>query len=142
MQMLGFPFGEDMPWSEEVEPIQYTLPVFQLEFKVTAEIFLFQFWVVTAFCIVYCLLCLGDVHEKLMDEIAANMGDSTFENVEDSEVDEKKSWFSGLFGSASKSPSSPKTKPENENVEGEIVIAASAAANEPLMPWGGHWKVR
>lgn len=22
VQMLGFPFGEDMPWSEEVEPVQ------------------------------------------------------------------------------------------------------------------------
>ncbi|GMH56890.1 hypothetical protein TrLO_g11293 [Triparma laevis f. longispina] len=44
VQMLGFPFGEDMRWSEEVEPIQYSLPIFQMEFKVTPALFLFQFW--------------------------------------------------------------------------------------------------
>jgi hypothetical protein len=123
--MLGFPFGEDMPWSEEVEPIQYTLPVFQMEFKVTAKLFLFQFWCVSGFCIVYCLLCLGDVHEKLMDEIAANMGDSTFENSGDSNEAAGKS-ESDRF---------------DASTEGEIVVAPAAAIDEPLQPWGGKWSL-
>ena len=90
MQMLGFPFGEDMPWSEEVEPIQYTLPIFQMEFKVTPQLFLFQFWCISCFCIVFIILCLGDAHEKLMDEIARSMGDSTYEQFEEMELEEDK----------------------------------------------------
>ena len=90
MQMLGFPFGEDMPWSEEVEPIQYTLPVFQMEFKVTPQVFLFQFWCISCFCIVFCILCLGDAHEKLMDTIAQCMGDSTYEQFEEIEPEDEK----------------------------------------------------
>jgi hypothetical protein len=87
MQMLGFPFGEDMPWSEEVEPVQYTLPIFQMEFRVTPALFVFQFWCVSCFCIVFCILCLGDVHENLMDRIAGCMVDSTYEELEEDEHD-------------------------------------------------------
>jgi hypothetical protein len=58
-----------------------------MEFKVTPSLFLFQFWCVSCFCIIFCILCLGDVHENLMDRIATAMHDSTYEDMEETEAE-------------------------------------------------------
>ena len=43
-QMMVFPFEGNMPWSDAAEPVQVTLPVFSLEFELTYDMFLVQFW--------------------------------------------------------------------------------------------------
>ena len=142
MQMLGFPFGEDMPWSEEVEPVQYTLPVFQMEFKVTPKLFLFQFWCVSTFCIVFCILCLGDVHENLMDRIASTMNDSTYEDEEEAERTKQKQILASSEDEITVSPLSP-SSPSSPTVtqEEEQFLRQNndaIAACKRLVPVGGE----